>query len=458
VGVCEAIQDSLCIYVLDKDYTISTTIMLRCRKKNHNVNDDEFLDERPARNYLQSPESWAEPTMEDAVPANGGASKNILRAKSMLEMNVIQDMVQFGEEIDALQASDDEAGDGFFIDTSDDVQCEEDQHDNLRFLSLASSTDSLIHTTKPAYPQPKLSSMRRVMSVASLSSVHKFNPLLAAKQSIHTISEECEDLNLKSNTSKNDSSIRNRTVSKPSDPINIKNAGSDSIEKSNHPDPSTTLDNGSQIINGRRRSSRYRKPSGGMPLRSSLKGSSNSLSSMSLRSSLKDSTNNLQSSLTSVTGSNSGMCLEDTTHTIESQVSSSMKRNVSFSSLEIRSYNITLGDAPTYGAVSLDWEYDPSATQEHEVDSYETYRETNPPRNKVELLMPASHRQYLLLREGGLSRREIDLAMDEAKRVAKQRQVTVRRLRLQSVEEVVEKTKKRFSFGKKSGSKSSASD
>jgi len=429
--------------------------MKRFRRKKNNVNDNDLLDERPAKNYLQSPESWAEPTMEDAVPANAGASKNIPRAKSMLEMNVIQDMVQFGEEMDALQASDDEAGAGLFIDTSDDVQCEEELQNNLRFIDLSPSTDSLVDTSKMVASQPKLSSMRRVMSVASLSSVHKFNPLLAAKNSIHTISEECEDLDHKSNTSKIDSSDRSRAVSKQSDPINIKNTRSDSIEKLNHPDSSPTPDNGSQIVNGRSRSSRHRTPSGGMPLRSSLKGSSNSLSSMSLRSSLKGSTSNLHSSMHSATGSNTGICLEDTTHTIESQVSSSMKRNVSFSSLEIRSYNITLGDAPTSCAVSLDWEYDPSATQEYEVETYEAYRETTPPRNTKELLMPESHRQYLLLRDAGLSRREIGLALDEAVRVAKQRQVTVRSLRSQSVEEAVEKTKKRFSFGKKGGSKSS---
>ena len=48
-----------------------------------------------------------------------------------------------------------------------------------------------------------------------------------------------------------------------------------------------------------------------------------------------------------------------------------MKRNVSFSSLEIRSYNVTLGDAPTASGppVTLSWEYNPTS-ESYDVDRY----------------------------------------------------------------------------------------
>lgn len=377
------------------------------------------------------------------VPAEAGARTrtNIPHAKSMLELNVIHDMVQFGEEMDALQANDDENNalqypcdsdddDGFFMDSSD--RYSNDDVQGLEFSSLSVSPDSVIDVTEPANPKPQSGGMRRVMSVASLSTAHNFYPLLAAKQSIHTISEEGEDPS---------SNISSMAASKKSDPINTKNRRSDSIGNSDHTDPSPTGDNGVQIRIGNSRSSRHKTTSSGMPKRSSMKGSSNSLSSMSMRSSLKGSTNNLQS-------------LDDTCHSGESDVTSSIKRNVSFSSLEIRSYKVTLGDAAgTSGpAVSLDWQYDPSATEEYDFDDYETHRKMNPPRNRAQMFMPLNHREYLLMREAGISRYEINIAMDQAKRVAKQREKTIKGLRFQPMEEVLEKAKRSFSFSRKSGS------
>jgi hypothetical protein len=99
----------------------------------------------------------------------------------------------------------------------------------------------------------------------------------------------------------------------------------------------------------------------------------------------------------------------------------SMKRNVCFSNLEIRSYNITLGTAPTRNGppISLDWDYDPAETATYEVDAYEHYR--HPRRTKIELLMPPSHREDLL-RDAGFSRNQIKLAKEEAQLALKQRE------------------------------------
>jgi hypothetical protein len=120
-----------------------------------------------------------------------------------------------------------------------------------------------------------------------------------------------------------------------------------------------------------------------------------------------------------------------------------MKRNVSFTSLEIRSYNITLGDAPTLNGppISLDWDH--SAPETHRIDAYEEAR-TDRRRSKHEMLMPPSHRRYLLMREAGFPRGEIQKAVEEAKRVAENRRRTRKNVKLQPVEEILESGKRKF--------------
>ncbi len=154
----------------------------------------------------------------------------------------------------------------------------------------------------------------------------------------------------------------------------------------------------------------------------------------------------------------------------EEEVSSSnanaMKRNVSFSSLEIRSYNITLGNAPTLSGapISLDWEYDPSETVNIDIDSYEQYRcvtphnpdPQNPRRSKGELYMLPSHRQYLLMRECGYSRMQIEKAIQEARYAARQREKSAKKIMMMgtkgkrlmrrlSLDEMLEKATTRLS-------------
>ncbi|KAL7537671.1 hypothetical protein ACHAXR_009266 [Thalassiosira sp. AJA248-18] len=140
-----------------------------------------------------------------------------------------------------------------------------------------------------------------------------------------------------------------------------------------------------------------------------------------------------------------------------------MKRNISFASVEIRSYDVTLGDAPTTAgpAISLDWNYDPEATTTHELEHYEQFRTDEAPRRaKHEMRMPPMHRQYLLMREAGFTKGEIQMAMEDAKRVARQREKTKKMSRLgfvQPVEEVLEKTSRKMTkmgiLGKKGGGK-----
>ncbi len=178
--------------------------------------------------------------------------------------------------------------------------------------------------------------------------------------------------------------------------------------------------------------SRRPSTSAGMPLRSSLKGSINSLGCLSANSQGSD----------------------DPVNKPE------MKRSVSFSSIEIRSYAITLGVAPTSSGppISLDWKYNPAETRECTVDAYESDRSASshqvdddaPPtsrqrRARHELWMTPIDRQYLLMREWGYSRTEIDRAMKEARRVSQRRAKTAKmtKLGLEPLEEVLERARKR---------------
>merc|ERR550539_1145814 len=76
------------------------------------------------------------------------------------------------------------------------------------------------------------------------------------------------------------------------------------------------------------------------------------------------------------------------------------KRVTSFSNIEIREYDITLGDNPG-GAdgppISLDWNYNEIFTQVMDVDIYEEHRP--PRRTRLEMYMCSSVRSYRLMKE-----------------------------------------------------------
>jgi hypothetical protein len=157
-----------------------------------------------------------------------------------------------------------------------------------------------------------------------------------------------------------------------------------------------------------------RRPSGrraAHPLKSSLRRSSTSAAS-TISTSMMD---------------------ESSTSTImmDEPQSSMRRRDVCFTSLEIRSYGVTLGNAnaPTFHgppvSLVLDWDYDPAETETYEVDVYEHHRHAR--RTQSELVIPPSHREYRLM-QLGFSRSQIKYAMEEAKRAAKEREKTVQSL------------------------------
>ena len=132
-------------------------------------------------------------------------------------------------------------------------------------------------------------------------------------------------------------------------------------------------------------------------------------------------------------------------HAITSSLKSEgrLPRNVSFSNIEIRLYNRTMGDVPTRNGIpiQLDWKYNPD-TKEYSIDDYESYRDVEPRREKSEMHMPASHRQYLLMKEYGFTRGEIKAQMEIVKKAAIDRTKTVSTLKNMAYHEKVEKTRR----------------
>ncbi len=85
------------------------------------------------------------------------------------------------------------------------------------------------------------------------------------------------------------------------------------------------------------------------------------------------------------------------------------RRSLSFSTIEIRSYNQTIGDNPSCskGApISLHWSYDPQH-QTYSLDKYDQYRQSNPPRTRSQMIIPMEIRHDALKNEWGASTRDI---------------------------------------------------
>jgi hypothetical protein len=104
------------------------------------------------------------------------------------------------------------------------------------------------------------------------------------------------------------------------------------------------------------------------------------------------------------------------------------RRTASFSTLEIRSYDITLGDNPggSHGApVSLSWDYNPDNIIKVDL---ETYEKTRPQRRaRSEMYMSGSIRMFLLMKNKGYSLREIEAAAKDAEKLRKKRQNTIKK-------------------------------
>jgi len=114
-----------------------------------------------------------------------------------------------------------------------------------------------------------------------------------------------------------------------------------------------------------------------------------------------------------------------------------MKRNISFSKIHIREYDMTLGDNPScsFGPpVQLSW--DASHETQMCIEKYEETRE--PRRTKRELVLSYCVRMQFLRFESRTSRQELATAIKEVRRIQKNRKKTQNMLVVQPVEELLE--------------------
>lgn len=117
---------------------------------------------------------------------------------------------------------------------------------------------------------------------------------------------------------------------------------------------------------------------------------------------------------------------------------SEMKPSVSFSNLQIREYDVALGDNPScsFGPpVSLGWDY-----QDAEVvplEKYERARSNKFPRRKS-FMLSYNVRKYLLLKTAGYTKAELREAMKEVERIKHERKMTDMMAPLEPLDEVME--------------------
>jgi len=107
-------------------------------------------------------------------------------------------------------------------------------------------------------------------------------------------------------------------------------------------------------------------------------------------------------------------------------VPTGFKRNISFSTLEVRTYDVTLGDNPGGSGgplVSLDWYYDKTQTKKIDLDSYEKERK-HIRRNKEQLYLSPHARWLHLATEYNISTAELKLATEEANELRNKRDKT----------------------------------
>lgn len=117
---------------------------------------------------------------------------------------------------------------------------------------------------------------------------------------------------------------------------------------------------------------------------------------------------------------------DDTCSVTSSTSKTKIKRNISFSSVEIRDYDRAIGDNPCVSSgvpLSLDWNY--NAATEHDLEEYENFKESSGGgRTRAEMQMPSLMRSRVL-KEFGASPAEIRKAAREASQVKQGRLKTM---------------------------------
>lgn len=122
----------------------------------------------------------------------------------------------------------------------------------------------------------------------------------------------------------------------------------------------------------------------------------------------------------------------------------SANANVKFSLIEIRDYDVTLGDNPScvYGPpISLDWEY-----EVRDPICINAYEEARPVRRKMhQMHMLSRHRAILLKTKAGVTDDEIEMVMEEMKQIRKGRKMTKMSLPFAKLQEAAESAQRKWS-------------
>ena len=125
--------------------------------------------------------------------------------------------------------------------------------------------------------------------------------------------------------------------------------------------------------------------------------------------------------------------------------------HVKFASIQVRDYEVTLGDNPScsYGPpISLDWDY-----EEKEPICIDQYEETRDPRRKMyQMHMLSRQRSNLLKVTNGTTDDEMEMVMEEMRKIQKERNMTKIGLPFSKVEEAAESVSRKWSRRTKSSS------
>ena len=122
-------------------------------------------------------------------------------------------------------------------------------------------------------------------------------------------------------------------------------------------------------------------------------------------------------------------------------------KKVSFSDVQIRDYDVTIGDHPDCSIgppLSLGWDFEENPSVE--IDQYEINRA--PRRTRRELALNYYHRTYILEQVSGLSKEDIEQAVKNKEKIKFQRQCTRFFLPVWKLEDIAESAKRKIKIRK----------
>jgi len=130
---------------------------------------------------------------------------------------------------------------------------------------------------------------------------------------------------------------------------------------------------------------------------------------------------------------------------LQNAVPLNQNRNVSFSSLEIKEFNMTLGNHPSATSgppVMIDWDSELNKRVVN-LDEYEQMR--SPRRQRRQLKLSYRDRKGILEEQRGFSTEEVNEAWAEALKIRQQRHETLRRgMVLMTLDDVVESAQRKY--------------